>query len=817
MLWHYFKSYFRNIKKNKLFFAANLLSLTIGLAIGLVAFLWVYNQLSYDRFHKKADRIYRVLANKQYPPEIVSSHPPKLAERIKETFPEVEDALQLAPLASIKIRKDENNIFIGRPLNTNSRIFSFFDIELLCGNKANCLNNANSAVISQSLAKNIFGDENPVGRMLKVENLSISKIHLVPDMFITGVMEDMPSNSFLSTYNIITNCPVIEERMVETIEHNNINYTGKLLPYYAFECFVLLRKNVSKADFDYKMSPFVNKITYGSDYSPASYYLQPLTAMHLYSEEVRNNSPWAGNIRFVFIFGGVGLLFMLGAMFNFLGYTLVNFDRRLKEIGIYKFVGADTYSLLKKYLFESVLTFTAASLISISLIKAFSRNNIFSPLYSLFMFPKMGVLVTLSYYLVILLMAVFLTLYVVYLLTRVKTPNLIQGRITGLDTNRIMWRILISLQIAIPVLLMSCAIVIRNQITFLSEYDLGYSKENVYSISAYRPNDNFNTGANEAQKLTAFLKAELEKNKSVKNTSITSWIPTSDMVGGGWQVKNNGIMVMLDLSWVDKNYFNALKIGFVKKSAFEELEADSIYFVVPQNCADYFNIPYKNNSLPIIWNNITIVGITNPLYYGPLKGKIKNVFFQLVNDRNSSSSGHNIIFNIDKGKEKEVSDYISAKYKEYTGDKMPPLIALSENKTGPRYYTEEIMFNVVTLVTAITLFMALISIFSTVSHNIERRAKEIGIRKVYGASAKDVLTVVVKETVAIICVVTLITAPFVYLLMQYWLQEFTIRVNITIWVFITTALVTLAISLATVSQKAYGIMRANPVDSLKNE
>lgn len=817
MLWYYLKSYFRNIKRNKLFFAANLVSLTIGLAIGFVAFLWVYNQLNYDRFHKNVDRIYRVLSDKKYSPETVSSFSPGLAGRIKETFPEVENALQISPLSSIKIKKDERNILIGRPLNTNTQIFSFFDIKLICGNKANCLDNTNSAIISQSLAKNIFGDENPIGRMLKVENHSVSKMFLVPDLFITGVMEDIPSNSFLAAYNILAYCPDIEERMIKNMELNKINYSGKLLPFNAFECFVLLKNNVSKIDLDNKMSRFINEITYGADTSPANYYLQPLTAMHLYSEGVRGNSAMSGSIKYIFIFGGVGLLFVLGAMFNFLGYTLVNFDRRLKEIGIYKFVGADTYSLLKKYLFESVLTFTAASLISFIIIKVLFKNIILSSIYSFYLSPSTNISPALLFYLVVLLIAVLLTIYIVYLLTRIKTANLIQGKITGLDTNRIMWRVVISLQIAIPVLLMACAIVIRSQITFLSEFNLGYSKENVYSISAYRPNDNYQTGRSEAIKLTGFLKAELEKNKSVKNAAVTTWIPTFDMVGGGWQINNNGTMVPVDMSWVDNNYFNALKIEFVKKIAFEQLKADSIYYVVPQNCADYFNIPYKNNSLPIFWHDITIVGITNPLYYGPLKGKVKNMFFQLVNNLNSSASGSNIIFNIDKGKEKEVSDYISAKYREYTGNKMPPLTPIAESQTGSKYYTEEVMFKGAMLVTGITLFMALISVFSTVSHNIEKRTKEIGIRKVYGASAKDVLMIVLKETVAIICAVTIITAPFVYLIMQYWLQEFTIRINITIWVFIATALVTLAISLITVSKKAYGIMRTNPVESLRNE
>lgn len=821
MLGFYLKTYLRNIRKNKLFSISNIISLSIGLSIGLVAFLWVLYQFSFDTFHANAGNIYRVVkdvdAYNKYQYSVLQID---LAERLKAQFPEVKNSVPVFHPRTVNIVKNENgtdfNPVISQPVGPE--FFDLFDAEFVSGNASDCLASPDQVVLTESLAKIMFPSENPVGKML-YGRLKRKPSAPMTSLRVSAVIKDFPANSMFEKQKMFVNYkPVYEDEITEWA--NRVADKGSLLPAHMASAFLLLNKNCNINDITAKIADYINSNTYGSSVKSSNkYILQKFTDIHLYSDEVKDSGFMnTESIKYVYVIAGIGLLLILGSFLNYFGYALILYNKRLKETGVNKFLGAANSDFALRFVSESFITLAIASVLSLFLVEI-GLSTTFSKFisnYGSFIPPSHALFNTVLFYAAIFIAGAVPVLYFTVFTAKIKTVNMIMNKITNLDIRKNLWRIVVVAQTAIPVFLIAGGLIIKDQVTYLKNYDPGYSKEDIIQFDCMvKSEDMKNNGMIECKNRALFMVNELKKHPAIEYVTRTNWIPGFNGFSMFSSINVNGKRYSHSVAEIDSNYFKAFNIKTIKKADMSMISTEAfLYTAITEQTAKEWGVDYVNKQLPIIIDNHRIVAVVNNIHQGSFKEKKNGITFRFSNDE--YNHGDYIAVKVKKGKESEVKQYINNKWKELTGESS--LLSKSRVLSAEAdFKAEDNLMAMVDTFSAVTLFMALISIFSSVSYNAERRTKEIGIRKVLGASFRDLFWLITKEIFVLLLLAVITAAPFVILVLRKWLEDFCYRINIGIGVFIITAIITTVIAFITVSYIVIKSSSANPVESLKYE
>ena len=800
MLKNYFTTAIRHLLKNKSYTILNVVGLSVGLACFTLISLWVYDELSYDHFHEKADRIYRIggtfTDESGSFSQAVTCIP--LAPALENDLPEVESALRIdvndAVVQYGDVKFNEPDI-----LGVDPSFLEIFSFKLLKGDASKALNEPYNILISESMARKYFGDKEPVGELLRIYQYD-------PDgngaeFKVTGVIEDCPLNSHFR-YNFL-----FSFKTIETVDPNSFGYDGWFSN--AYYTYVMLKQDAEVDLLNKKLEPFLEKYI-GSDMKKYkvswSYFLQPLTGIHLQSH-LRYEIKPTSNLTYVLIFGSIGLITLLLACINYINLSTAYSSNRFKEVGVRKVMGAFQNQLVRQYLVESwILTL-------MSLMVAFVWMELARPLFeSLTGKEIIGLykIETLALMFVITSMVGLLSgIYPSIMLSAFRTVNVLKGQFKSGTTGVWLRKSLVVLQYSVTIVLVIGIFVIQLQLRFIREKDLGFNKENLYILNV--------NGSTEVR--SGF---DVFANDLLSSPSITSIGRSNSFIGGGLgnrtavftEASGKKINGTIFTNGVDQSYIDAYQMKLVAGRNFQEGRADSVGLIVNEATTKMYGYENPEDAIgtEILFGDtkLELIGVVKDFNFNTLHNRIEPTCMYLIRG-GFSRIAVRLNGDIDKG-----VDLVTSTWKKHFPNSVPDF-SFAEDRLQSTYVAEQRFSKIFSAFSIISLAIACLGLFALVSFSVESRTKEIGIRKVLGASVSTILTMLSKEFLVLIVIASMIAIPAGYYFMNEWLSRFVYRIDLSWIVFAIAAALVVIIALFTVSARAIKAAILNPVDSLRNE
>lgn len=791
MLKNYLKIAFRNLIRNKVYSFINIGGLAVGMAVAMLILLYVTHEISYDKFHFNGDKIYKISANVKYGEEEVKIDRvnAKLAEFIKEYNSEVLSFVRVGSLGEVifKNAQNPNQKFKERAfLFVDNSFFSVFTYKLKSGDLNTIFKNPFSLVISENIAQKYFGKENPIGRVLICDSKH--------PFTITGIMENIPSNAtdkfdFVSS---LDNYPKLGQEQKDNWEMGG-----------AFETYLLLNseKSVPKVT---KSIVACGKKTGAFDAS-ATYSLNQYSSQHLAGGFSEN-----ANARYTYIFAGIALLILFLALFNYMSLTTALATTRAKEVSIRKVVGGDRKGLISQFYIESLL------ICSIAFSLAFILNQLLLQSF----YDIAGVQIDASFINApksILLIAIFFIFcafvagsYPAILLSKFKPIEVIKGKFSSGQGGKALRKSIIVFQFTVSCILIICVITTQKQLEFMKNMDLGFTKAQILAV----PVD-----ASMAKNFVS-LKQNLKQMTGVE--SITS--STTPMYYGVnmWFTKSlkSKKEVSLFSMTTDENFFKTIGLKWLNPPANNNWDKK---IFVNESAAKQLELG-KNpiGKLINLGNGESEVGglLKNFHFFG-LKEQIQPLIISTYPENSTawaSVIGNSTIYlRFDKSSIlTEKVAIVKSLYEKFSSEKPFEYYFLDEayNKT---FATETQLSKMLSLFSAIAIFIACMGLLGLVAFSAQIRTKEIGIRKVLGASVGNITTLLSKDFLKLVFISIIIASPVAYYFMNKWLEDFAFRIEMSWWIFALSALIAVTIALLTISYQAIRAALSNPVKSLRTE
>jgi putative ABC transport system permease protein len=808
MIKNYFKIAWRNLLRYKGFSFINILGLAIGLACCILVTLFIKDELSYDRYNKNAGDIYRVVkdfVNDDGSRLPDATTPPAIGPAIQKEIPEIEQVVRFMPGWGGKfyVRNGEKRFIETNLYRADSSIFDVFTFQFLQGDPNTALKAPDAIVLTESMAKKYFGNENPINKILEVDAWG-------PRM-VTAVIKDIPENSH---FDIDLLMPLRFRRPDGTLRDINSNWG-----WYNYYTYIKLKPGSRIADVDKRIREIFKK---NQPENENYFYSQALTDIHLTSNlkwELKANSDKS----YIYIFGTVALFVLIIAGINYVNLTTARSSLRAREIGIRKVSGAVRGALIRQFLIESILISLLAAIVALILAQLLlpTINNITGKNLSLF--PQGNYLILLLIVGFAILLGAIAGFYPALFLSSFEPIRILKGEKLSGFRGFSLRKILVVTQFTISIALIIGTIIIIQQINFVQTAKLGLNKDHVMMI-----NDVGYLDRSQRQK----LKNDLLQIPGVKT------IATADGVIGGINWTNdlrakgvqNGVLVnFLD---VDDSYKDALNLEMKEGRFFSRAflsdtlndgmpgttERDGGGVVLNETAVKDLRVPSPFIGQQLVFNTendttwyVKVIGIIKDFHFTSMKNQIKPFAFFWEPGRVD-----NFTVKLDGADmQGKISKIKSIWDRNIT---TRPFQYSFLDETYARQYKAEMNFKTIFFyITFIAIFIACLGLFGLSSFITEQRAKEIGIRKVLGASVSGIVGLLSKDFVKLIIIAAVIAFPVAWWAMNKWLQDFVYRINIGWWVFAAAAIVAVVIAFLTISSQAIKAAIGNPVKSLRTE
>jgi putative ABC transport system permease protein len=797
MFKHYFKIAFRNLERNKIYSFINIAGLSIGLACAMLIMLYVNDESSFDKFHKNVNNIYRVVSKAsangvEYKNSNTGFLP---GPRFTQNVPGITSFVRVE--GNTEDIKQGNDIHSQDLLYVDSNFFRVFSFPLIAGDFRTCLKEPRSIVLSEDAAKKQFGTTDAVGKIVMVKQDSA----FVP-FKVTAVSKKCPQNSSIQ-FDVLL--PLKES---DADAQNSANWFDVFL-----NTFVVVNDHADLATIEKQMQSFYVKDAtiafkeiqkkYGGNGTTDAYSLQPYTDMHMNTELTASNGlSNASNPMYSYILSGIALFILLIACINFINLTVARSVKRAKEIGIRKVIGGDRRQLIVQFLGESFILCTIAFLLAIGLVDLVLPvfNNLANKALSL------------SYLFTPKLISEYILLYIITGLLAGSYPALVLSGYNPVATlyNRFnvtgknyLQKTLVVLQFSLASFLIIATFTIYAQFNFLTHTDLGYDDNNIIVVDKWNANHN---------------EADLFKTTLLKNPNFVDVAPNN--VGHEYTIAKvaNDSVINFCYAPIDESYFPELKIPVIQGRNFSNnYPADPANSIIV-NETFARRAGWKNpigQSLNFFYNNNEIyhvIGVVKDYHFQSLSQKIAPVVFTMKNNKAYAS------FYI---KIKPNTAATSLKYIQKTFKDIFPLSPYSyvfKNDENIKNYESEAKWKQIILFGAIiTIFISCIGLFGLSVLSAEKRTKEIGIRKVLGASVASVTSLLSKDFMKLVCIALIIAMPAAYIAGNKWLESYPYRTAQSWWLFAIAAVLVTIIALLTISYQAIKAAIANPVKSLRTE
>ncbi len=793
MLKNYFKIAFRNLWRHRVFSFLNIMGLTVGMTAFFLIFLYVKFELSYDSFHSKADRIYRVVADIKTPTETINAGGPAwaVAPNIVREFGEIDAAVRIAN-DQLLVRRGDIKFVEENTAWADSSFFKVFDFKLIKGDKNTALNELFSVVLSETAAKKYFGDNNPMGQNLLVTGDAYNAK-------VTGVMKDMPENSLIKA-DIVLSMNTVTQKFNQGLDSQWSNYGS--------QTYILVKQGTNRKALESKLPGFLERRN-GTEMKEIQMYptlfLEPLRDVYLRS--TRNGSK-TGNITNVYIFSIVALFILLIACINFVNLTTARSSERAKEVGIRKVVGAAKSQLARQFVGESILLCIIAFLFTIGL------STLLLPLFNQLsgkqisegIFEHMqnvGIL-----FLVALSIGLLAGIYPALVLSSFQPITVLKGRFATATGGVLLRKGLVVAQFAISTALIIGTIVVYRQMTYMRDSELGFSKDQEIIIDSQ----------GDPNKLA--LKQAISSMPNVLSTALSGSVPGSGNPGAYTKIENiKGDMQIanLDLYFVDFDYIPQYKIKMVAGRPFsKDLATDTTKAMVINEAAmklfGYSSAEKAIGKKFDQWGaNGTIIGVMKDFHFRSLQEVIKPLSMR-INIENSSL----ISVNVGAGNTAATIAAIEAKWKTLIPNR-PFSYSFLDEMFDKQYRSEERFGKLFLNFSLLAIFISCLGLLGLASYSTMQRTKEIGIRKVMGASVSGIVGLLSKDFLKLVLISFVIAAPVAWYFMHSWLKDFAYRTSLSWWIFLLAGILAIVIAVITISFQAIKAAITNPIKSMRTE
>lgn len=785
----------RNFKRDKWYSLLNILGLTIGITFGLFLIFYIKDELSYDRYHKKADRIFRVNsiikeADRDTMRWAIAPFP--MGPALAKDYPEVEESVRFVNSGRTMFKNGGLRLYEDKVFFADSNVFRVFTYPFIEGNPQTALKEPNTVVLSQSSAIKFFGtNKSYVGKTLENVNGKVYKV--------TGVMKDVPKNS-----HFIFNILVSRSSLPADFANNWGNFD-----YFTY---VLLKPGTTAAVFDNKMKPMYDKYLASifAQYNiKIKFEAQPITSIHLHSNTA-NEPEETGSMSYIYIFSAVAFFMLLIACINYMNLTTARSARRAKEIGIRKVTGSNKTQLVLQFLIESALTALVALLLSIGLIA------LFLPMFNTLAgkYISFGTLFRPDTILILLAVVVFVGIvggsYPAFYLSKFNPVDVLKGSLSKGSSNVNLRKALVVIQFSISMIMLICTWVVYGQLRYLRNKDLGFDKAQVMTASAVTDRD--------IQSAVLSFKNEMRNNPQVLSVSAASSVPGQ---GNSFnlfsvQTKDGYVDKGVDVYAIDEDYIKTLGIKLAKGRNFSGLPDTLHGMLVNEKMVQEFgwgdNPLGKRVKFPgdTSGNYLEVVGVVKDFNQKSLYNPITPLILlyrpntNLIQLKLSTANISSAITRIENTWKKIFPD-------------IPFQYTFLDQDFDSQYAADQKRGKIFTAFSILTILITCLGLLGLIAFTTEQRQKEISIRKVMGANVGQIVPLITKNFVVLVGLSCIVAFPVAWYFMAKWLKIFPYNTGLSIMPFILSALVVLLITMLTVIFHTVRAAVANPVKALRSE
>ncbi|MEP5612037.1 MAG: ABC transporter permease [Cyclobacteriaceae bacterium] len=810
MLKNYINIAFRNLIKHKFYSLINILGLSIGLTCFLMITLFVTDELSFDEFHADADRIHRMdfTGNINGSEFITALASVPAAETMVREFPEVEDATRLRTRGNYLVKKKDGEDSYNEDASTfaDKNFFDFFDFEVLSGNKSTCLERPNTIAISSSLATKIFGKEDPVGSTLVLDNDE--------DYEITAVFEDMPANSHFR-FNMLMAMEGLEEAKQTFWMSFNFNTYLKLQegfdPKELEAKFPALIEKYIGPEIEQYMGASLEEFAAAGNV--AGFFLFPLTDIHLKSSKLGDIGP-GGSMQYVYIFTAIALFILILACINFMNLSTARSAGRAKEVGVRKVMGAYRTQLVNQFLSEAFL------ITLISIVIAYSLSFLILPFFNdlaeksinssnLFTLSFIGIMVA------ILFVVGFLAgSYPAFYLSKFRPIETLKGKLNlGLKGSGLRG-FLVVLQFSVSIIMIIGTAIVFDQLSYIQNKKLGYSKDQILMIhDPWLMDDKAESFKNEAVQHSSIMSGTMSSFLPVETSSNNNlWFP------GATPTKEESYV--FSEFRVDHDYMETLEIEMAEGRSFsKDFPSDSSAVVLNEAALRQLGwekgvgmnlSSYGGSQENPVAEVHKVIGVVKDFHFQSLKNNIAPLIFELGRSRGFVS------FKVSSEDIPATIGFLENKWDEFAPGQ-PFAYSFLDDRFNEMYKAEQKLGKIFGVFAFLAIFIACLGLYGLAAFTAEQKRKEIGVRKVLGASITSIVTLLSKEFLKLVAISIVIASVISYFAMSGWLEEFENRTEINFMVFVMAGLAALVIAWVTMSFQSWSAARANPAESLKDE
>jgi putative ABC transport system permease protein len=787
MLKNLLKTAVRHILKHFGYSILNILGLTLGITSALFLIIYVSDEVSYDRYNEKADRIYRVSSTIKEPDDqftwIVAQIP--FGPQVVKDYPEVQSSVRFINMPRALYKFEDKEFNEGNFYYVDSTVFDIFTYKVLKGEVKSALLAPKKIILTEKIANKYFGKTDPIGKTLTTGT----------DAFeVTAVIQDIPSNSHF--------------RFDALAARNNLPKQLGSWGNFGVFTYLLFPEHFDVKAFETKMKGMYDaymKTIFEPLKITITYHLEPLTQIHLYSKNASEPEP-TGSITYVYIFGIVAIFLVLIAAMNYMNLATARSTRRAREVGLRKVVGSRRGPLVLQFLSESLVFTLIALIISLILIivllpsfnhlagKSFNLQILYSPV------------VILSLLAIVIIVGIFGGSYPAFFLSRYSPVTVLKGEITQGSAGSLFRKILVVIQFSVSVIMIICTLTVFRQLNYLKTMDTGFDQKNVVGLELNGP----------MVRKYPVLKQVLLENQNIKY--VTS---TSNVIGEGsgkviFQVETDQGMSNRGINFtvVDHDFTETLGIKILQGRDFQQdMPSDTLTGVVVNE-----TFVKRMGWAEPVGKKVTLGNFINGRVIGVMRdyhqtGMYNGVESLLLIYRPLN----NIIYVKLSGTETaKTLSFIESKWKEIFPDQPFVYQYLTERFKG-QFQADEKRGLIFTLFTILAILIACLGLFGLASYMVEQRTKEIGIRKVFGANESTILGLISKDFLLLVLIGIIIAVPIAYLFMSKWLENYVYRTNIGIPLLLMAAGLTILITFVTISYKAYQASIMNPAQALKTE
>jgi putative ABC transport system permease protein len=795
-----------SFKRQRSYIIINILGLSIGIACSLLIALYVINEASYDQFNVKKDRIFRTILNGKIGGQEVttSSSPAIMGPTMLKEFPEIEDYLRMNGRGPTVIEYNKQTFTEEHIVEADSSFFNFFSIPVLKGDLKSLLNAPHKVVLSETAAKRIFGNENPIDKPIKIGTDTLRYI-------VTGVMADIPQNTHFEA-NVLTSFITNQRSKSPTWMNNSFSTYFLLKPNTSYKTVdakypELLKKYVGPEIQQYTGISLDDFIAKGNKYR---FYLQKLSDIHL-NTSIQQDFKASVDPKYLKIFGSIAILIVLIAAINFMNLSTAQASRRAKEVGIKKVAGSTRGMLVAQFLSESFIL----SLISLIVAVVFIKLSL--PFFNNLLGAKLSLSLISNWYVIplLILFSVFVGVlagsYPAFFLSSFNPYEVLKGSVKNSLQNGRLRRVLVVFQFAVSILLIVGTMIMYRQIKYMLNKDVGFKKEQLIVI-------------NRAEALGKKMKSfkEIVKNiPGVINITSSTAIP-------GRTNNNNGYMMegrkdetfLMTTSWVDYDFLATYGMTLASGRTFNEsFSSDKEACIVNESAVKDFKItdiektrfmePRDSGKI----NYLPVIGVVKNFNYESLRNPIGPYILKFQND--NMLWGYITVRLSGQNYSKTISS-IEEKWKEFVSNN-PLQYYFLDADFELMYKQEKQNAQMAVIFSILAIFIAALGLFGLTSFTVEQRTKEIGVRKAMGSSVTGIYIVISREVVILVSISALIAWPVVYYWAGKWLQNFYYKINLGFFTLVMGLAIALGIAVLTISYRILRAAKVNPAQSLKYE